>query len=62
MTGSSATSTRSCAFFARQHHNLCKKFIRDYNIAQRFAQLLSCKQKHLQLGAFFATIQGYTIC
>lgn len=37
-------------FFARQHHNLCKKFIRDFNIAQRFAQLLSCKQKHLQLG------------
>lgn len=39
-------------FFARQHHNLCKKFIRDHNIAQRFAQLLSCKQKHLQLGMF----------
>lgn len=37
-------------FFARQHHNLCKKFIRDFNIAQRFAQLLSCKQTHLQLG------------
>lgn len=37
-------------FFARQHHGLCKKFIRDHNIAQRFAQLLSCKQKHLQLG------------
>lgn len=39
-------------FFARQHHNLCKRFIRDHNIAQRFAQLLSCKQKHLQLGTF----------
>ncbi|CAN8102260.1 unnamed protein product [Discula destructiva] len=38
-------------FFARQHHNLCKRFIREYNIAQRFAQLLSCKQKHLQLVA-----------
>lgn len=37
-------------FFARQHHNVCKKFIREHNIAQRFAQLLSCKQKHLQLG------------
>lgn len=37
-------------FFARQHHNLCKKFIRDHNIASRFAQLLSCKEKHLQLG------------
>lgn len=39
-------------FFARQHHGLCKKFIRDHNIAQRFAQLLSCKQKHLQLGRY----------
>ncbi|KAG8168243.1 hypothetical protein KVR01_003932 [Diaporthe batatas] len=38
-------------FFARQHHNLCKKFIRDHNIASRFAQLLSCKEKHLQLVA-----------
>ncbi|POS69635.1 hypothetical protein DHEL01_v211968 [Diaporthe helianthi] len=28
-------------FFARQHHNLCKRFIRDHNIASRFAQLLS---------------------
>lgn len=37
-------------FFARQHHNLCKKFIREHNIVQRFAQLLACKQKHLQLG------------
>lgn len=37
-------------FFARQHHNLCKKFMRDHNLAQRFAQLLSCRQKHLQLG------------
>lgn len=40
-------------FLARQHHNLCKKFIRDHNLAQRFAQLLSCKQKHLQLGKAF---------
>lgn len=39
-------------FFARQHHSMCKRFIRDHNIAQRFAQLLSCKQKHLQLGKF----------
>lgn len=39
-------------FFARQHHNLCKKFIRDHSITQRFAQLLSCKQKHLQLGMY----------
>ncbi|KAF3767871.1 hypothetical protein M406DRAFT_345668 [Cryphonectria parasitica EP155] len=38
-------------YFARQHHNLCKKFIKEHNIAQRFAQLLSCKQKHLQLVA-----------
>ncbi|KAL1874519.1 Platinum sensitivity protein [Diaporthe australafricana] len=38
-------------FFARQHHNLCKKFIRDHNIASRFAQLLSCKEKHMQLVA-----------
>lgn len=37
-------------FFARQHHYNCKNFIRDHNITQRFAQLLSCKQKHLQLG------------
>lgn len=37
-------------FFARQHHNLCKRFIRDHNIGPRFAQLLSCKEKHLQLG------------
>ncbi|KUI68241.1 hypothetical protein VM1G_04454 [Cytospora mali] len=38
-------------FFARQHHNLCKRFIRDHNIGSRFAQLLSCKEKHLQLVA-----------
>lgn len=37
-------------FFARQHHNYCKRFIRDHNITSRFAQLLSCKEKHLQLG------------
>lgn len=43
-------------FFARQHHNMCKKFIREHNLAQRFAQLLSCKQKHLQLGKSFSSI------
>lgn len=37
-------------FFARQHHNLCKRFIKEQNLASRFSQLLSCKQKHLQLG------------
>lgn len=49
-------------FFARQHHNLCKKFVREYNIAQRFVQLLSCKQKHLQLGMWYGGYSSVALC
>ncbi|KAK4193870.1 component of IIS longevity pathway SMK-1-domain-containing protein [Podospora australis] len=38
-------------FYIRQHQHRSKFFILNYNIAQRFAQLLECKQKHLQLVA-----------
>lgn len=37
-------------FYVRQHGNRCKFFVLTNNIAQRFAQLLSCREKHLQLG------------
>lgn len=37
--------------FIRQHQHRSKFFILSYNIAHRFAQLLDCKQKHLQLVA-----------
>lgn len=38
-------------FYIRQHANRSKFFIMQHNLAQRFVQLLSCKQKHLQLVA-----------
>lgn len=37
-------------FYIRQHGTRSKYFVLQHNIAQRFIQLLSCKQKHLQLG------------
>ena len=37
-------------FYVRQHHNYSKYFVITHNIAQRFLQLLACKEKHLQLG------------
>ena len=37
-------------FYVRQHHHRSKYFILSQNIAQRFVQLLGCRQKHLQLG------------
>lgn len=49
-------------FFARQHHDKCKDFIRDHNLAQRFAQLLSCKQKHLQLGKTIRSVFASICC
>ncbi|KAL1866108.1 hypothetical protein VTK73DRAFT_4901 [Phialemonium thermophilum] len=38
-------------FYVRQHHHRSKFFILQHNIAQRFAQLLACREKHLQLVA-----------
>ncbi|KAK3323943.1 component of IIS longevity pathway SMK-1-domain-containing protein [Cercophora scortea] len=38
-------------FYIRQHQNRSKYFVLQNNIAQRFIQLLSCKEKHLQLVA-----------
>ena len=37
-------------FYIRQHANRSKFFVMQHNLAQRFIQLLSCKEKHLQLG------------
>lgn len=37
-------------FYIRQHHHRSKFFVLEHNIAQRFIQLLACKEKHLQLG------------
>jgi len=37
-------------FYIRQHGNRSKFFVMQHNIAQRFSQLLSCREKHLQLG------------
>lgn len=37
-------------FYIRQHANRSKYLVMQYNLAQRFNQLLSCKEKHLQLG------------
>lgn len=37
-------------FYVRQHHHRGKFFVLQHNIAQRFIQLLACKEKHLQLG------------
>ncbi|KAK3339382.1 component of IIS longevity pathway SMK-1-domain-containing protein [Neurospora tetraspora] len=37
--------------FIRQHQHRAKYFLITHNLAQRFVQLLSCKQKHLQLVA-----------
>ncbi|KAH7630670.1 hypothetical protein SMAC4_00966 [Sordaria macrospora] len=37
--------------FIRQHQYRAKYFLITHNLAQRFIQLLSCKQKHLQLVA-----------
>lgn len=36
--------------FIRQHQHRAKYFLITHSLAQRFVQLLSCKQKHLQLG------------
>jgi protein phosphatase-4 regulatory subunit 3 len=37
-------------FYIRQHHHRSKFFVLEHNIAQRFIQLLACREKHLQLG------------
>jgi protein phosphatase-4 regulatory subunit 3 len=37
-------------FYIRQHQRRSKYFVLQNNLAQRFIQLLSCKEKHLQLG------------
>ena len=37
-------------FFIRQHQHRSKYFVIQHSIAQRFVQLLSCREKHLQLG------------
>lgn len=39
------------SFFIRQHHHRSKFFVMQHSLAQRFNQLLSCKEKHLQLVA-----------
>jgi protein phosphatase-4 regulatory subunit 3 len=39
-------------FCVRQHQHRGKFFVLTHNIAQRFVQLLACRQKHLQLGEF----------
>jgi len=39
-------------FFVRQHSHKCKFFIMSNSLAQRFIQLLGCKEKHLQLGMY----------
>ncbi|KAK0715846.1 component of IIS longevity pathway SMK-1-domain-containing protein [Lasiosphaeris hirsuta] len=38
-------------FYIRQHQHRSKFFVLQHNLAQRFNQLLSCKEKHLQLVA-----------
>ncbi|KAK1759458.1 putative suppressor of mek1 protein [Echria macrotheca] len=38
-------------FYIRSHQNRSKFFVMQHNLAQRFNQLLSCKEKHLQLVA-----------
>ncbi|KAJ9137228.1 Component of IIS longevity pathway SMK-1-domain-containing protein [Pleurostoma richardsiae] len=38
-------------FYVRQHNHRSKFFILQHNIPQRFAQLLTCREKHLQLVA-----------
>ncbi|AEO55350.1 hypothetical protein MYCTH_2299079 [Thermothelomyces thermophilus ATCC 42464] len=38
-------------FYIQRHHHRSKFFVFTHNIASRFAQLLSCKEKHLQLVA-----------
>ncbi|KAK0735804.1 component of IIS longevity pathway SMK-1-domain-containing protein [Apiosordaria backusii] len=38
-------------FYIRHHHHRSKFFVLQNNIAQRFGQLLACKEKHLQLVA-----------
>lgn len=40
------------SFYIRSHGNRSKFFVMQHNLAQRFNQLLSCKEKHLQLGEF----------
>lgn len=37
-------------FYIRQHQHRSKFFVLTHNLAQRFVQLLACKEKHLQLG------------
>jgi len=37
-------------FYIRSHQNRSKYFVMQHSLAQRFSQLLSCKEKHLQLG------------
>ncbi|KAK5660279.1 hypothetical protein OQA88_12819 [Cercophora sp. LCS_1] len=39
------------SFYIRSHANRSKFFVMQHNLAQRFNQLLSCKEKHLQLVA-----------
>lgn len=37
-------------FYIRQHLHRCKYFVFQHNIADRFVQLLTCRETHLQLG------------
>ena len=37
-------------FYVRQHQHRSKFFVLSHNVALRFLQLLSCNEKHLQLG------------
>ena len=39
-------------FNIRQHGHRSRTFVVNYNLAQRYNQLLSCKEKHLQLGGW----------
>lgn len=39
-------------FYIQRHHHRCKFFILNNNIVSRFSQLLTCKEKHLQLGKY----------
>lgn len=39
-------------FNIRQHGHRSRAFVVNYNLAQRYNQLLSCKEKHLQLGGW----------
>jgi protein phosphatase 4 regulatory subunit 3 len=42
-------------FYVRQHNHRSKYFVLKHNVAQRFNQLLQCKEKHLQLGMSYCS-------